>query len=207
MTVSGERGIVCRMQIEPDSQKHLQQFTSMKTSGIKSALTPLVNDPPKPIFRMHWDEAYRAWQSKIAFPNELPDEIQEVLKNFGYGCLAVEADIGVVHVCHAVDADINGFANKPVISRWQLIKMPTAPLIRLELVILDRPENPFRFESFLNVDEDDQANILARLQPSTSTWRPLVICSLANSPALPNTTIGKKLERSLMLPTARLNVV
>jgi hypothetical protein len=27
---------------------------------------------------------------------------------------------------------VDGFANKPVISRWQLIKMPTAPLIRLE---------------------------------------------------------------------------
>lgn len=137
MTVTGERGIVCRMQIEPDSQKHLQQFTSMKSSGIKNALTPLLN--------------------------ELPEEIREVLENFGFGCLTVETDIGVVHVCHAADADIDGFANKPVISRWQLIKMPTAPMIRLELTILDRPENPFRFESFLNVAEDDQADILSQL--------------------------------------------
>ena len=41
--------------------------------------------------------------------------------------------------------------------------MPTAPLIRLELVILDRLDDPFRFESFLNVAEETQAEILAQL--------------------------------------------
>jgi Ca-activated chloride channel homolog len=41
--------------------------------------------------------------------------------------------------------------------------MPTAPLIRLELDMLDRPENPYRFESFLNVATEDQAQVLAEL--------------------------------------------
>jgi hypothetical protein len=41
--------------------------------------------------------------------------------------------------------------------------MPTARLIRLELIILDKPHNPFRFESFLNVASEDQLNILAEL--------------------------------------------
>jgi hypothetical protein len=41
--------------------------------------------------------------------------------------------------------------------------MPTAPLIRLQLTILDRPSNPYRFESFLNVAEEDQARVLAQL--------------------------------------------
>ncbi len=71
--------------------------------------------------------------------------------------------MGIVHVCHAPDADIEGFANKPVVSQWQLIKMPTAPLIRLEINILDQPENPYRFESFLNVTEKDQEKVLAEL--------------------------------------------
>ena len=69
----------------------------------------------------------------------------------------------MIHVCHASNKDIEGFTNKPVISQWQLIKMPTAPLIRLELEILDRPDNPYRFESFLNIAEQDQANVLAKL--------------------------------------------
>ena len=41
--------------------------------------------------------------------------------------------------------------------------MSTAPLIRLELTILDRLDEPFRFESFLNVAADDQARVLAQL--------------------------------------------
>jgi hypothetical protein len=69
----------------------------------------------------------------------------------------------VVHVCHASDRDIAGFRDKPVLSRWQLIKMPTAPLVRLTLTIQDQPTNPYRFESFLNVAEPDQESILAQL--------------------------------------------
>jgi hypothetical protein len=66
-------------------------------------------------------------------------------------------------VCHASDSDIEGFVDKPVIYRWQLVEMPTAPLIRLEFAILDRPFNPFKFESFLNIAEDDQAEVLYEL--------------------------------------------
>jgi hypothetical protein len=63
---------------------------------------------------------------------------------------------------HRPTVDIEGFANKPVLSQWQLIKMSTAPLIRLELVIRDQPGTPNLFESFLNVAEEDQGRILAQ---------------------------------------------
>lgn len=112
---------------------------------------------------MQWNTEQQVWESQIQHPNELPEVLKEVMKVSGYGCLAVEADIGIVHVCYAPDRDIGGFTDKPVINRWQLIKMPTAPLIRLELIILDHLESPFRFESFLNVAEEDQAKILAQL--------------------------------------------
>jgi hypothetical protein len=69
----------------------------------------------------------------------------------------------VVHVYHASDRDIAGFRDRPVLSQWQLIKMPTAPLIRLTLTIQDQPAHPYRFESFLNVTEPDQENILSQL--------------------------------------------
>lgn len=41
--------------------------------------------------------------------------------------------------------------------------MPTAPLIRLELTILDDPANPFCFESLFNVAEEGQAAVLVKL--------------------------------------------
>jgi hypothetical protein len=40
---------------------------------------------------------------------------------------------------------------------------PPAPLVRLELAILDHPFDLYRFESFLNVAQEDQARVLARL--------------------------------------------
>jgi len=163
MTATGERGLVCRMQIEQDSLSHLRPFPSAMSDAIQKALEPLREDPPAPKLRLRWDEERRLWKSEFAGVNEMPAEIREVFEETGYGCLSAETNIGVVHVCHAADSDIEGFANKPVRSQWQLIKMPNAPLIRLELVIFDRPDYPYRFESFLNVAAEDQARILAQL--------------------------------------------
>ena len=163
MVATGERGIFCRMQIEPGSKQFLRRYSSINTTGLKTALEPLVSQAPKPIFSMHWNEEVRSWQSEIITPNELPTEIKKVFEKIGYGCLALESDIGIVHICHAPDTEIDGFANKPVTSRWQLIKMPTAPIIRLEVNIFDQPENPYKFESFLNVAELDQEKVLAEL--------------------------------------------
>lgn len=94
---------------------------------------------------------------------QLPEAIKELFVETGYGCLALESDQGIIHVCHAADPDIASFTNAPLLSQWQLIKMPTAPLLRLEFVILDNPTNPYKFESFLNVAEPDQANVLDEL--------------------------------------------
>ena len=123
----------------------------------------MLEEPPVPTFTLRWGEEVRAWRSEFTTPRELSPELREVFEKTGYGSLAVETNIGVVHVCHASDEDIEGFRNKPVLSRWQLIEMPTAPLIRLELTILDDPTNPFRFESFLNVSDQEQADVLAEL--------------------------------------------
>jgi hypothetical protein len=151
------------MQIEPGSLPYLRRCPGAETAALQTALQPLLDEPLGPIFAMHWDERRRAWCSQFAASAELPHEIQEVFERTGYGCLAVETDIGIVHVCHAADRDIDRFANKPVESQWQLIKMRSGPLIRLELVILDDPAQPYLFESFLNVAEKDQARVLAQL--------------------------------------------
>ena len=95
--------------------------------------------------------------------NELGRTLREVFRGSGYGCLAVETDIGVVHICHAADTDIELFAGAPIRYQWQLVKMPTAPLIRLQIDILDRPSNPYRFECFFNPADEAQANMLAQL--------------------------------------------
>jgi hypothetical protein len=163
MTATGDRGIACQMQIEPDSFPHLRRFPGPMATAVQAALQPLLENLPKPIFRLRWDEQEHAWTSQFALPTELPEAVRAVFERTGYGCLAAETNIGVVHVCHAADGDIEGFADKPISYQWQLVRMPTAPLIRLEVAILDDPSNPYRFESFLNVAQEDQSRVGVQL--------------------------------------------
>lgn len=163
MTASGERGLLCQMVISPEDAQHLERMPGMHSELIQRALQPLLAEPPTPTLFLVWDDERRVWRSEFARPNEMPEEIKELFERFGYGCLALETTIGVVHVCHAADADIAGFLDAPVSYQWQLIKMPTAPLVRLVVQIFDHPQDPYQFESFLNVAEPDQAGILAQL--------------------------------------------
>jgi hypothetical protein len=71
MTVIGERGIICRMQIEPESLHHLQQLSTEKATAIKTALHPLLEEPPKPIFTLRWNEDKKLWQSQIVSLDKL----------------------------------------------------------------------------------------------------------------------------------------
>ena len=111
MTARGERGIVCRMQIEADSLPHLRRFPGPITTATQTALQPLLDDLPKPALRLRWDEQEQAWISQFALLTELPEAICTVFERTGYGCLAAETNIGIVHVCHAADKDIEGFAD------------------------------------------------------------------------------------------------
>lgn len=163
MTTSGERGLVCQMIVDDDSLVYLQQSPTPLSNEIQQALEPLLDYPPAPQLRLSWDEESKLWHSEPAMENVLPAEIRELFHRTGYGCLALESDIGIVHVCHAPDDDISGFFGKPVNYQWQLIKMPTAPLLRLQVDILDDPLRPFVFESFLNVAEESQANVINEL--------------------------------------------
>ena len=68
MTATGERGIVCQMQIEAQSQPFLRQFPSDKAAAIAAALQPILDEQPNPIFVMNWDGERRVWVSQLAAP-------------------------------------------------------------------------------------------------------------------------------------------
>ena len=72
MTASGERGIVCQMQIEPDSIAYLRRYPGTIPAAIQTALEPLLVDLPDPAFSLRWDEEARAWCSRFSLPAELP---------------------------------------------------------------------------------------------------------------------------------------
>lgn len=163
MTARGERGLACQMYIEPESLQHLRRLSPAFGRLLQEALEPFLAEPPNPTLLLKWDEHRRLWASEMVVRHGLPPAIQEVFKQTGYGCVAAESEQGIVHVCHASDKDIANFVDKPMEARWGLIEMPTAPLVRLELLIYDEPCNPYRFESFLNVGAQDQMAVLTEL--------------------------------------------
>jgi len=163
MITTGERGLLCTMHIDSYSQSHIRQIPGRPNDEIRTALRPLLDNHPAPKLRVWWDAKDYAWKGDYSCEDILPVGVKEVFEQIGYGCLAAETDFGIIHVCHASDEDLDGFRNKPAYCIWQLIEMPTAPLIRLLLVVMDNPVNPFQFESFLNVADRDQANILSEL--------------------------------------------
>jgi hypothetical protein len=151
------------MFVEPESLQHLRRFNPAFGWPLQAALGSLLDEPPTPTLALSWDEQSRLWRSQMIFVDHLPPEIRRVFEETGYGCLAAETGGGIVHVCHAADADIEQFAGQPISARWELVKMPTAPLVRLELSVFDSPFHPYRFESFLNVGAEDQLAILGTL--------------------------------------------
>jgi hypothetical protein len=65
MTATRERGIACQMWVEKQSLPYLRQFKMPLTREIAQALIPLLKQPPKPRFRVHWNENLRLWVSEF----------------------------------------------------------------------------------------------------------------------------------------------
>jgi hypothetical protein len=63
MTATGERGIVCRMEIERESLVHLCQIPNAQSDAIVKALEPLLDNPPRAKFKMSWNKEMNLWQS------------------------------------------------------------------------------------------------------------------------------------------------
>lgn len=72
VTATGERGIVCQMQIEPDSLAYLRPYPGAIPAAIETALGPLLANLPSPAFTLRWDERARAWCSRFSLSTELP---------------------------------------------------------------------------------------------------------------------------------------
>lgn len=161
MTATGERGLSAQMKIEQESLLHLCSLPHPRSTEIEQAIKPLLDDPPNPILKLAWDEELRFWTSCLW--RGLPPELQQVFERTGYGCLAVEREDLVSFVTHAPNQDIESFRGSRVLYHWELIEMPTAPLIRFRGLILDDPQSPYLLEHFLNVAAPDQTRCLVQL--------------------------------------------
>lgn len=162
MTATGERGLLAQMRVATDSLDYLERFDHPVATELNQALQPMLDTLPTPVLKLHWDEEYQLWRSD--FWMGLPDEMQAVFEKSGYGCFAAEqADESVSFVTHVAPADTQSLRHAPLIYDWQIITMPTAPLIRFAAAFLDDVYHPYRLEHFLNISDPDQARCLSRL--------------------------------------------
>jgi len=65
MTVSHERGMACQMRIDTESLAYVRKLDLPMTQPMRRALEPLLAEPPKPRFVMHWDPALDLWASQF----------------------------------------------------------------------------------------------------------------------------------------------
>lgn len=161
MTATGERGILTQMRIDPESVPLLQQLPNAQTGELRQALTPMLEELPAPILKLSWSKEQKMWQSRLWVG--LPPALQALFERSGAGCFAAERGDTVTFVTHASSRDIASFRDAQVMWRWELIPMPTAPLIRFRGAILDDPNAPYFLEHFLNVDDRAQARTLSLL--------------------------------------------
>lgn len=64
----------------------------------------------------------------------------------------------------ATDQDIVGFrGNIPIQFYWELGRFACGSVLRFHLTIFDQPENPYRFETFINVAAPEQLACVMKL--------------------------------------------
>ncbi len=64
----------------------------------------------------------------------------------------------------AAEADLAGFRGRvPIQCQWQLGRYACGSVLRLLVIIFDRPDNPYRFETFINVAAPEQQACVAQL--------------------------------------------
>jgi hypothetical protein len=68
MTRTGERGIVCQMQIAEDSGQYLKRLVHPQSRAIRDALRPLRRHPPAVTLEVRWQADRQCWVSTILQP-------------------------------------------------------------------------------------------------------------------------------------------
>lgn len=68
MTQTGERGIVCQMEVAEDSRQYLRRLVHPLNREIRAVLRPLRRHPPAVTLEVRWDAEQQCWVSSIMRP-------------------------------------------------------------------------------------------------------------------------------------------
>jgi hypothetical protein len=68
MTQTGERGMVCQMEVAEDSHQYVRRLVQPHNRAIRDALRPLRRYPPAVTLEVRWHPERRCWVSSILKP-------------------------------------------------------------------------------------------------------------------------------------------
>ena len=105
---------------------------------------------------------FRSWLNRN--PTLSRPDLADFLRTRERACLLAPTDQGTILVVKLPDKDIVTLSGRfPIHFRAALYDHPSAPVIRLLTTFYDRPQNPLRLESFINIAEEDQRRDFAAL--------------------------------------------
>jgi hypothetical protein len=91
--------------------------------------------------------------------SDLSPDLAAFLESQRLACLLIGTERGSGFVVKAPAVEIEGLrGTMPVLFRQELYRHRTAPVIRLLLRLYDQPPSTLAFESFVNVDDEEQRN-------------------------------------------------
>jgi hypothetical protein len=97
-------------------------------------------------------------------PSPLPAELAEFLRDTEIACLMQGTDQGTAFVIKLPAREIDSARGTvPVYLRHELYAHPAAPVIRTILVIYDQPAAPLAFDSFTNINNEEERSNFAAL--------------------------------------------
>jgi hypothetical protein len=108
--------------------------------------------------------------SQISDPGEpqspvpLPPELAAFLATEELACLTHNSNRGALYVLKAPASELTSLRGTfPIGLTHELHQHPQAPVIRSVLTFYDQPNQPLRFDTFLNIDDPDQRACFASL--------------------------------------------
>jgi hypothetical protein len=94
----------------------------------------------------------------------LPSELAAFLATEELACLIHNSDQGALYVLKAPASELASLRGTFLIGlTHELHQHPQAPVIRSVLTFYDHPNQPLRFDTFLNIDDPDQRACFASL--------------------------------------------
>ncbi len=92
----------------------------------------------------------------IAPPDYLPPEIIEAFNQIGYGVIPIWTNMGCSLFIHIDSKTIKACKNAVHSVRLELYEIEKFPLIRLDIKIYDRLDDPLHMDCFLNITDKHQ---------------------------------------------------